>query len=175
MKDTIVIHTLDVPIDWMQGRSVQEKVAEVKRWHIQERGWRDIGYAMVIDRDGSRGKGRDTDKDGDVFDETGAHAKGWNKRSIGIALVGGEGVSKNDPFDKNYTPEQRAALWKTIHEIEARFGAMEIKGHNEVSSKACPGFWVPDFIAEGEAKPAAKAGLIALLIAFIAKLFGGKK
>jgi hypothetical protein len=174
MKDTIIIHTLDVRPDWMQGRPVQEKVAEVGRWHVQERGWSAIGYAMVIDRDGARGKGRDMDKDGDVYEETGAQAKGWNKRSIGIALVGGYGGARNDRFSKHYTEAQRAALWDTIDEIEARYGKMKIIGHNEVSSKDCPCFIVSDFIAAGRPSPAPKPNWLAALIAAILKLFGGK-
>lgn len=167
-KDTIIIHTLAVRHDWMLGRPVQEKVAEVTRWHTQERGWRAVGYALLIDRDGARGKGRDLDADGDVYEETGAQAKGWNKRSIGIALVGGYGGSRNDKFGKHYTEAQRVALWETIDEIEARYGKVKIIGHNEVSRKACPCFSVPEFLAAGRPKQKSKApAWLAWLISLI--------
>ena len=39
--------------DWMEGYPTGAKVAEVKRWHVEDNGWSDIGYHFLIDRDGT--------------------------------------------------------------------------------------------------------------------------
>lgn len=50
------VHEIIVPCsatraDWMAGRPLAEKVAEIRIWH-RAKGRRDIGYHWVIDRDG---------------------------------------------------------------------------------------------------------------------------
>jgi hypothetical protein len=40
----IILHCADTRPEWMAGRPLAEKVAEIRRWHVEERGWRDIGY-----------------------------------------------------------------------------------------------------------------------------------
>lgn len=39
----IILHCADTRPDWMAGRPLLEKVAEIRRWHVEQRGWRDIG------------------------------------------------------------------------------------------------------------------------------------
>ena len=75
----IIIHCSATPPGWMAGRSAADKVAAIRRWHIEDRGWSDIGYHWVIDRDGTLVRGRP---------ETvvGAHTQGHNTGSIGICL-----------------------------------------------------------------------------------------
>jgi hypothetical protein len=139
----IMVHCLATDPDFMINQPVDAVVAEVREWHVKQRGWKDIAYAMVIHRDGSRGKGRDLDKDGDVWEEVGAGAKGWNHNCIHIALNGGKTSDANDEFSENYTDAQDAALRQTIAEIRAWAGwEVPLKGHNEVAAKACPGFQV---------------------------------
>lgn len=58
---------------------------DIRRWHVKERGWDDIGYHKVIFRDG-------TVKDGRPLWKRGAHARTGKPYSrnghVGIALVG---------------------------------------------------------------------------------------
>ena len=49
------------------SRSAEDKMAECKSWHL-DRGWSDIGYHYLIDRDGTVTEGRPIEK-------SGAHAK----------------------------------------------------------------------------------------------------
>lgn len=148
-KDTIMIHCLDTPPSWAKGKSIDAIVKEVTRWHVQERGWSAVAYAVVIGLGGSIGKGRDLDGDGDVWEETGAGAKGWNKNVIHLALVGGKGGSADDDFSDHFTEKQGVALRKTIAKIEALAGRkMKVIGHNQVARKACPCFNVPKWYAE---------------------------
>lgn len=159
--DTIFIHCSATRADWMIGKPLADKVSEIKRWHTDPkpkgRGWRDIGYHWLIDRDGRAIAGRTPET------RPGAHARGHNEGSIAICLLGGHGSSENDAFEDNFTPEQDAALRKLIAEIGARHPIKHVRGHNEVAAKACPGFnvsmWWAGQVASsdnGAARPAAK-------------------
>ncbi len=161
-KDTIMVHCLDTPASWAKTKSIAQIVKEVTRWHVKERGWSGVAYAIIIGPDGSLGKGRDLDGDGDVWDETGAGAKGWNKNVIHLALTGGKGGSADDEFNVHYTPEQDVALRKQIADIQTIAGRkMRVMGHNQVSAKGCPCFDVPSWLARAKAPtatpPAARA------------------
>lgn len=57
-------------------------VEEIRKWHVEGNSWTDIGYHYVIRRDG-------TIEDGRPIERPGAHVKGHNSNSIGIAWVGG--------------------------------------------------------------------------------------
>ena len=37
----VILHCADTRPEWMLGRPIAEKVAEIRRWHVQQRGWRD--------------------------------------------------------------------------------------------------------------------------------------
>ena len=144
-KTEIIIHCSDTPAEWWADRGVEEQRDEFRRWHVEERGWDDIGYAAILGRKGDRALGRDLDGDGDVFEEIGAHVRGRNTRSIGICLVGGRGSSATDAFSDHFTPEQDAALRLEIERIKAWAEVRgdkitRIAGHNEFAAKACPGF-----------------------------------
>lgn len=154
--DGIVVHATATGNDWMANANVNEKRDEIRRWHIQERGWKDIGYAAIIDRDGTIAWGRDLDKDGDTFDDIGAHVKGQNSISVGVALVGGKTSSATDKFSDNFTEKQDAALRRVItlikeYAVKRGFQKNEddvwVKGHNEFAAKACPGFQVGPWYA----------------------------
>lgn len=75
----IIVHCTATRPDWWQGKSTSEKVDEIRRWHVEDRGWRDIGYHYLIDRDGTVAKGR-------PVEQVGAHCKGHNTGTIGISL-----------------------------------------------------------------------------------------
>lgn len=150
----IMVHCLATPFGWKKDEPVQSVVETVRDWHVRERHWADIAYAMVIHFNGDRGKGRDLNKDGNVWDDIGAGAKGWNSNAIHIALNGGKGSSANDDFFDHFTMEQDAALRQTIEDIREWAGwDVPVIGHNEVANKACPGFNAPRWFAD---KPARK-------------------
>ena len=132
----IIIHCTDTTPNWWADKSAQEKVDEVRRWHL-DRGWSDIGYHYLIDRNGEVIEGRPVEK-------TGAHVKGHNTGTIGVSLFGGHGSSAGDKFEDNFTEDQEQSLKRLIVDLTNRFPDIrKITGHNQYAAKACPGFSVP--------------------------------
>lgn len=137
--DEIIIHCTATPADWRKGQPTSEKVAEVRRLHVNGNGWSDIGYHYLIDRDGTVAEGRPEER-------TGAHVKGHNTGTIGITLFGGHGGSENDKFEEHFTPKQDAALRRLIADLEEKHQIKKVTGHNEYAAKACPCFKVRDWL-----------------------------
>lgn len=132
----IIVHCTATRPTWMGNNTTAEKVAEVRRWHAQDRGWRDIGYHFLIDRNGTIAHGR-------PLEQTGSHVRNRNTGTIGVALVGGHGSSADDKFAENFTPAQDSALRGLIDRLRAQHGTLALSGHNQWAAKACPGFNVP--------------------------------
>lgn len=105
---------------------------DIRNFHIQKRGFKDIGYHFVIFADGRVEKGR-------RVQIAGAHCKGHNSHSIGIAYIGG--ILKDGTPSDTRTPEQKTAIIKLIKELKQAYpGISRISGHREYSSKPCPCF-----------------------------------
>ena len=127
--------------------------SEIDRWHKQ-RGWSGIGYHFVILNglivpktgyqtrlhldcmDGQIEVGRKIDGDNWVSaNEAGAHALGFNDKSIGVCLIG----------VKNFTAKQMRSLRVLITELNAyyKIPIKDILGHYETpksGGKTCPNF-----------------------------------
>lgn len=136
----IIVHCTATRPDFMQGRTASDKVAEVRRWHL-ERGFSGIGYHWLIDRDGTVAKGR-------PMTSVGAHVIGHNTGTIGVSLFGGFGSAATDRFAEHFTAAQDAALRRLIADIKAQTTIERITGHNQYAAKACPGFNVAHWLAE---------------------------
>lgn len=120
----IIIHCTATP----EGRDVS--VDEIRKWHL-DRGWSDIGYHFVITLDGVIHDGRPIEK-------VGAHTKGYNSDSIGIAYVGG--LDSEMRSKDTRTPEQKEALEFHLQYLKILYPKAEIYGHRDFSSKDCPSF-----------------------------------
>lgn len=140
----IIIHCTATQANWWADKTTSQKVAEIKRWHVEKpptgRGWRDIGYHYLIDRDGTVATGR-------PLDQVGAHVQGHNTGTIGISLFGGHGSSETDAFNDNFTAAQDRALRLLIAKLQVQFGKVPVTGHNQYAAKACPGFNAPAWFA----------------------------
>lgn len=133
--DKIIIHCSATP----EGKDFT--VEQIRQWHLA-RGFSDIGYHIVIYRDGSIHKGR-------PIEQVGAHTTGQNAHSIGICYIGGNTADNKTPKDTR-TEAQRLALIKLVRELKASYPSATIHGHNEFANKACPSFIVkndPDLCA----------------------------
>lgn len=126
--------------------------AEIRQWHLAN-GWSDIGYNYVIRRDGLIENGRDLDRDGNVDEEVGAHAKGFNANSIGICLVGGLNAS-GQPAPE-FTEAQFTALTGLLAGLRIRYPSTEVLGHRDLPgvAKACPSFDVRHWLNTGQVRP----------------------
>ena len=131
----IIVHCTATRANWWAKSATKDKVEEVRRWHMQDRGWKDIGYHFLIDRDGTVAEGR-------PLDQVGAHTQDHNTGTIGISLFGGFGSAATDNFFYNFTPEQDKALRALIKDLSAMYKITKVSGHNEYAAKACPGFAV---------------------------------
>ncbi len=128
-------------------------VESIRKFHTDPeplgRGWLDIGYHYVLtnpfptfeswknkrpipEHDGKIHDGRDIDHDGDIDEEIGAHAFGWNSFSLGIALVGDEGMVTGLQL------QSALSLFRDLaHKYQVSF--KNVIGHYETgSNKSCP-------------------------------------
>lgn len=126
--------------------------AEIRGWHIA-RGYWDIGYHLVIRRDGRIETGR-------PLDDIGAHVAGFNAISVGLCLVGGltadgNGADVQSPlaFD-TFTEAQMTAAHTAIAFLRRIYPKALVVGHRDLSPdldkdgtverhewlKTCPGF-----------------------------------
>lgn len=106
-------------------------IRDVDRWH-REKGWRKVGYHFFIKRDGTVQEGRG-------LMEGGAHAKGYNDKSVGICLAGG--VAKDGATaENNFTAAQWEALTSLVHRMTALFPKVTVIGHRDIAPKDCPCF-----------------------------------
>lgn len=139
--DLLVIHCSDSP----NGKHFT--VEDIDDWH-QEKGFlrqdsyrqglnptlAHIGYHAVIYVDGSVHSGRQEA-------EVGAHAEGYNSRSLGICLIGRD----------KYNALQWDSLEKWLRVKLSEYPKARIKGHYQIDAhgKTCPNFDVPAYVARG--------------------------
>lgn len=136
--DTVVIHATATNPSWYADRSAKDVVEEIRRWHTQERGWSDIGYHFICHRNGDVVEGR-------PIERTGAHTRGANKGSVGIALVGGRGGCADDKIEDHFTEAQIVSLRKLLNKLNEEHPIHTVAGHNQYASKACPCFSVEEW------------------------------
>ena len=115
MKE-IIIHCSDTP----NGR--EDTAEDIHRWHT-DKGWDGIGYHYVIEVSGKLSHGRPEYWKG-------SHAYGHNTDSIGICMIG----------TNEFNDRQWYVLENLIREKIIENEGVKIIGHNEVSTKTCPGF-----------------------------------
>ena len=113
--------------------SMNTTIEDIRRWHVEDNGWSDIGYHYIVGRGGRVKKGR-------PISENGAHVRGHNDLNIGICLIGG--MSESGKAEFNYTSFQMTALEGLVNQLQKRFGYdIEVLGHNDLDpNKTCPNF-----------------------------------
>lgn len=119
--DTIVMHCTAHP-----DTAFNIGVADIRRDHVANRGWDDIGYHYVVRRNGEIECGR-------MESVKGAHCPPVNASSIAIAWVGIE----------NPSTEQKQSMVKLARELMQRYAVQihRVFGHREADplcGKKCP-------------------------------------
>jgi len=135
-------------------------VRAIELYHVKGNGWNDIGYNALVDRFGTVYEGRAGGVDRNVV---GAHAKGFNTGSFGIAVMGD--FRTVDPPASAVDALVRTLAWRldlghvdplaTLNGISAgneRFGPgipvflRAISGHRDTGLTTCPGQRLYDLI-----------------------------
>ena len=101
----------------------------------RKRGFNGIGYHYYIRKSGEVMNTR-------PLGRIGAHAKGYNRNSIGICYEGG--LDKDGKPKDTRTLEQRAAIRRLIIELQLRFPGCKVCGHRDLS---------PDLNRNGKVEP----------------------
>ena len=113
---------------------------EIKKWHVDDNGWDDIGYHYIIKRGGLVEVGRPEGFQG-------AHAPAANSKSIGICLVGG--MADDGGPENNFTLEQFLSLKDLIKRLKmTNPNIVEIVGHCDIQDNKpnCPGFNLKEWL-----------------------------
>jgi N-acetyl-anhydromuramyl-L-alanine amidase AmpD len=113
---------------------------EIRKWHVEDNGWDDVGYHYIIKRDGTVEVAR-----AEAFQ--GAHAPAVNSKSIGICLVGG--MAEDGGAENNFTLEQFLSLKDLIKKIKmTNPNIVEVVGHCDVQDNKpnCPGFNLKEWL-----------------------------
>lgn len=137
----IVVHCSDTRPEWMASEGLAAQVAEIRRWHMQDRGWKDIGYHWIVGRDGKILPGR-------AENVVGAGVEGHNSGVIHAVLIGGHQSSEHDRFAQHFTSAQSVSMRQLMQGISMRTQITRIAGHNDYAAKACPGFNVSTWLKE---------------------------
>lgn len=121
----IIVHSTATP----KGMNATAK--DIDKWH-KLRGYNCIGYHFVILRDGKIERGRDVEM-------AGAHCKGNNAETIGVAYVGG--LNENKQSADTRTGAQKIALNVLLGDLVKQYPTIrKISGHRDYCNTACPSF-----------------------------------
>lgn len=130
--DRVIVHH--------SGGPDTQTVAEIREDHMQNRGWSDIGYHLVIRRLTTRGivRGPWTVEAGRDERYVGSHDADQNSDSVGICILG-------DYTRVELDPDGWAVLVATVADVCRRYGlgADAVEGHCEHEPRTpteCPGF-----------------------------------
>lgn len=122
----LVVHTAAHPGD--------PSAREIRRWHVEGRGWEDIGYHFVIRKNGDLETGRS-------LEYQGAHAYGINSQSIGVCCSG-------DGDSQPFTPEQVDSLLALALKLHGTYKIQpaDLIGHREINALISRGIVAPKYV-----------------------------
>lgn len=103
-------------------------VESIRRYHVGIRGWSDIGYHYLVQRDGIIRLGRPDRR-------VGAHCRGYNRESIGVAVIGN---FEETPIGME-VEQQINALRQLLGDLLHRYPHSVVRGHKEYAATLCPG------------------------------------
>jgi N-acetylmuramoyl-L-alanine amidase len=139
--DYLMIHCTATP----EGRKVTKE--DIEQWHLVDNGWSKVGYRDMIHLDGVLENLIDYNQD-DTIDpwEISNGARGFNGKTAHLVYVGGTEKHNIGQTKDTRTYEQQMALKIYVLFMILRHPHIRVIGHNEVSSKDCPGFNVSEWL-----------------------------
>lgn len=139
-------------------RDVPGIIRGMYRYHTKNLGWFDIGYNFLVDRFGRGWVGR---SGGPRHLVKGAHTRGFNHKSAGVAIIGNYQQAR--PSRRSLRATANIAAWKLDKHGRRAIGKVPIRsrgsdkypagtavrlpfidGHRDTGSTACPGVHVYD-------------------------------
>ncbi|WP_236539698.1 peptidoglycan recognition protein family protein [Spiractinospora alimapuensis] len=113
---------VEVTLHYSTG-STSQTPRSIQNYHMDSRGWVDIGYNFLVDNDGNAYEGRG-------WNVQGAHAAPRNRQGIGVCFIGSDGMSD---------AAKRAVI--AIYDEACRRAGRTLarKGHRDINSTSCPG------------------------------------
>lgn len=105
--------------------------AAIRRYHMETKGWRDVGYNWLIEREG----GSIVIQNGRSLSWEGGHCVGWNKTALGICVVGNFDLAAPDDEILRACRDLGRAIMAAFPQITPERHHF----HNAFSAKTCPG------------------------------------
>ncbi len=111
-------------------------IEQIRDWH-RAKGWNEIGYHLLVTGDAAVRAGRD-------LQVQGAHAKGHNRDSIGVCVIG-----DNTRPEHAWTADQILTLRLVLRGLLEKYPEAEMLGHRDLPDAAtlCPGLDVRELLA----------------------------
>ena len=131
----VILHTSATPESWAKGKTLEEMTKEIRRWHVEDNGWKDIGYHRVFGPLGDVAVGRS-------LWTPGAHVANRNAGTIGLCLIPVKTITEMGTPEDFYTKAQINAVRGFLQELSNMTEIKKVSGHNEYANKLCPGFIV---------------------------------
>lgn len=120
-------------VSWSQRREfivhysegpTSQTVRQIQDFHMDGRGWSDVGYNFLVDVKGRIYEGRG-------WLVVGAHAPDHNSSGIGVCMIGRDGDA---------TPAAKKAIrWLYDEACRRKGGKLKMLGHRDVYATSCPG------------------------------------
>ena len=151
----VVVHHTAGSNNYASVDQAMQQIRNDQRYHIEGRGWCDIGYNFIVDKWGNIYEGRANSGSQPVI---GVHAGGFNTGTVGISMLGSYGTV--DPPAATRESVARVVAWRlgqyhrdpigtfvyhTLGGENSRFPAGTDVGlpvvftHRDVAYTACPG------------------------------------
>jgi len=115
------------PVYFTNERETEHRLKLIQHVHMDVRGWADVGYHFIIDRDGRLWEAR-------PIKYQGAHVKYHNKHNVGVMCLGN--FMKQEPSNA-----QVQRLGRTLKKLMAiyRVPVDRVYTHRELMPTLCPG------------------------------------
>ncbi|XP_030400216.1 LOW QUALITY PROTEIN: peptidoglycan recognition protein 3-like [Gopherus evgoodei] len=108
--------------------SCSQLVRGIQNYHMDSKGWADIGYNFLIGEDSRVYEGRG-------WSTMGAHAKNWNHKSLGFSFLG--------TFSSRVPSAAALNIAQDLIQCAVNRGSLSssytLKGHRNVNPTECPG------------------------------------
>jgi hypothetical protein len=131
IKHFIVHHTTG---DHEANSDSAKWVRAIQHYHMNGRGWNDIAYNFLVDKNGVVFVGRG-------WGVAGGHTKGRNVSSVGVAFLGDGRKGLPEPAKR--------AIAHLYAQARGLYGAVQASCHSNWSQTQCPGAPVVDWVRAG--------------------------